>query len=225
MKNKKIWWFLLRFFGTYFFLFLGYSFLLLSTQSKAPHFESDPITQHVAKSTEWLLNVWDANAPSEVTIVLQNASGTDIGTAVAGTTTPNTWEDINFDFSDIPDAAGVSKVVILFDAGNQADSNQVYYFDNLRMEGLINSITEINSNEINVYPNPTSDYLMVDVADLNTEALTISVLSIDGKLIKKLVSKNKSNNVQINVSDLTAGFYILEVASQNKKHLTKFIKK
>ena len=57
MKNKKIWWFLLRFFGTYFLLFLCYSVFLLSTQSKAPKFISDPITQHVAKSTEWVLNM------------------------------------------------------------------------------------------------------------------------------------------------------------------------
>ncbi|MDO3693521.1 exosortase family protein XrtF [Wenyingzhuangia sp. chi5] len=65
MKNKKIWWFLLRFFGTYFLLFLGYSFFLLSTQSKAPNFKSDPITQHVAKSTEWMLNIWGAKAHVE----------------------------------------------------------------------------------------------------------------------------------------------------------------
>ncbi|ANW95091.1 hypothetical protein AXE80_01715 [Wenyingzhuangia fucanilytica] len=65
MKNKKIWWFLLRFFGTYFLFFLGYSIFLMSTETKVPNFKSDPITHHVAASTNWLLNVWDANAQIE----------------------------------------------------------------------------------------------------------------------------------------------------------------
>ncbi|MGY5354777.1 exosortase family protein XrtF [Wenyingzhuangia sp. IMCC45467] len=65
MKNKKIWWFLLRFFGTYFLLFLCYSLFLLGTEIKAPNFKSDPITKHVAKSTEWLLNTANTKAHVE----------------------------------------------------------------------------------------------------------------------------------------------------------------
>lgn len=75
MKNKKIWWFLLRFFGTYFLLFLCYSLFLLASESKAPNFVSDPITQHVAKSTEFLLNIGDTKAhvaqhPTELSLKL-----------------------------------------------------------------------------------------------------------------------------------------------------------
>lgn len=65
MKNKKIWWFLLRFFGTYFLLFLAYSLFLLAAESKTPSFESDVITKNVAQSTEWLLNAIGTKAHTE----------------------------------------------------------------------------------------------------------------------------------------------------------------
>ena len=178
-----------------------------------------------ASNNQVKMTVWDANAPSNVTLVLQNAAGVDLGSAVAATTTANVWEDINFDFSAIPNSAGVSKVVILFDAGTQADSGQVYFFDNLRLEGFISGISEINSTAITVYPNPSNDFLNVDVSALESnESLTFTVYSIDGKIVNETILNNTKNVVQLDLTNVTKGFYVLEVASSSKKHLTKFIK-
>lgn len=65
MKNKKIWWFLIRFFGTYFLLLFAYFLFLFATEVKSPYFKSDSITSHVAKSTEWLLNIFDVQTFTE----------------------------------------------------------------------------------------------------------------------------------------------------------------
>ena len=65
MKNKKIWTFLLRFFGTYFFLFLIYFFFLKATQKKTPVFVCDPITVHVAEQSKQLLNTFKQGVITE----------------------------------------------------------------------------------------------------------------------------------------------------------------
>ncbi|NIJ45850.1 exosortase family protein XrtF [Wenyingzhuangia heitensis] len=59
MKNKKIWWFLFRFLGTYFFFFLLYSIFLMNTQTKEPVFICDPLTIDVAEQSKNILNIFD----------------------------------------------------------------------------------------------------------------------------------------------------------------------
>ncbi|MDO9037649.1 MAG: exosortase family protein XrtF [Lutibacter sp.] len=55
--NKTVVLFLLKFFGTYLLLFLGYSFYLNRTQNEIPPFSCAPITKTVALQTKYLLNV------------------------------------------------------------------------------------------------------------------------------------------------------------------------
>ncbi len=65
MKNKKIWWFLLRFFGTYFVLFALYSLFLFFTETKENSFVCDPLTRNVAVQSKNVLNLFDQNARIE----------------------------------------------------------------------------------------------------------------------------------------------------------------
>ena len=55
-SNKLIVIFLIKFFGTYALLFLGYSYYLESTQEKHNIYACAPITTTVANQTEFLLN-------------------------------------------------------------------------------------------------------------------------------------------------------------------------
>jgi len=65
MKNKKIWLFLLRFLGTYSFLFLIYFIFLTNTQSTKGFFKSDPLTIHVAEQSTRILNAFNQNIITE----------------------------------------------------------------------------------------------------------------------------------------------------------------
>ncbi|WP_196892328.1 exosortase family protein XrtF [Aureivirga marina] len=53
-KNKYLLLFLLKFFGTYFLLFIFYNSYLNSNQITAPYFSCEPITQNVAMLTKRL---------------------------------------------------------------------------------------------------------------------------------------------------------------------------
>lgn len=91
--------------------------------------------------------------------------------------------------------------------------------------GLVNANKEFNI--FNVYPNPTSEKLVVELESSNYSAnsIELSVFSVDGKLIRKDIYKNFDTRVLVNVEDLQVGLYILQVKINNLEQNYKFIKR
>jgi hypothetical protein len=71
-------------------------------------------------------------------------------------------------------------------------------------------IEESVSFEALVYPNPASDVLNINV---NTNATSVSIMGMDGKVISS--ESVNSNSIAVNVSDLVAGVYFYEVVAEN----------
>lgn len=68
-----------------------------------------------------------------------------------------------------------------------------------------------------IYPNPVSDILNIKTQD---EVLNVMIYDISGRQINTRI-----NNNQIDVSDLTKGFYIINVVTDRASYQQKFIKK
>jgi hypothetical protein len=81
----------------------------------------------------------------------------------------------------------------------------------------------ISGNEIMIYPNPVKDNLCMKLNDTNIGRVIISILSVDGALIKE-ISTADNELLTIPVSDLRKGIYILKVKGQDLVYQTKFIK-
>lgn len=64
-KRKSVLFFLLKFFGSYFFLFAVYSYYLHSVQEKQPEFKCAPITTAVGEQTVAVLGFFGFNARPE----------------------------------------------------------------------------------------------------------------------------------------------------------------
>ena len=83
------------------------------------------------------------------------------------------------------------------------------------------SLVDNGNSKIKLYPNPTSDILTLS----NIEMLTIkniSIISTLGKVVKNVQLSNSS----ISVSDLSEGFYILLIETEDgKKYSESFLKK
>lgn len=72
-----------------------------------------------------------------------------------------------------------------------------------------------------VYPNPATDVLNIQ---LNTNASSVSILGLDGKVIS--TEKVNSNEVSVNVANLVSGMYVYEVTSTNGEVVrNSFLKK
>jgi len=76
-----------------------------------------------------------------------------------------------------------------------------------------------NSESISIYPNPTSSILNISNSN-NVEIKTISVVDINGRLVKN----QNGALTEINVSDLNAGIYFVTIETAEGKATKKFIK-
>lgn len=96
------------------------------------------------------------------------------------------------------------------------------YSVNIVAATAITTLTDFNSNEslttISLYPNPTKEVLNIETNSLTK--LNYSVFNYLGQVVK---TGSIENNV-LNVSNLNAGIYILEVNDGQKSVTKKFIK-
>ena len=65
------------------------------------------------------------------------------------------------------------------------------------------------------YPNPTSDYVVLAISDINLTDLTYALYDIQGKPIAKAIISSK--DTQIDMHSLSAGTYLLNVNQNNQK--------
>ncbi|NLA23537.1 MAG: T9SS type A sorting domain-containing protein [Bacteroidales bacterium] len=82
------------------------------------------------------------------------------------------------------------------------------------------NIDKVITEEINIYPNPTEDILNIKVSE-NEKNKTISIRSIDGKLIEI----HQEALTQLNISNLRAGVFIVEVETDRGNFNKLVIKK
>lgn len=75
------------------------------------------------------------------------------------------------------------------------------------------------SENFNLYPNPTSDVLNISSKN-GLEMKEIKITDLSGRIVKTL-----NNATTINVSDLSAGTYLIDITTNEGKASSKFVKK
>ncbi|ASB50696.1 hypothetical protein CDL62_16845 [Alkalitalea saponilacus] len=99
------------------------------------------------------------------------------------------------------------------------------YIDNVSMMDVTDSSTSLpnmmnKEGNINVYPNPFSDKLFVDVADTSGSSY-YEILNINGQvLVEGLINSHKTISTEL----LTAGIYFLRIMGGNELEIIKLIK-
>ncbi len=86
------------------------------------------------------------------------------------------------------------------------------YFENVPTVGKPEFLTK----DFNVFPNPTSDLITIDLFE---DIVQIELYSLDGMRIKSV-----ENTKQISLKDLPAGSYFVRIHSQNETKVEKIIK-
>ena len=66
----------------------------------------------------------------------------------------------------------------------------------------VDGIAEISNNGVQIYPNPTSDFIFIE----NIEPQSVIIYSLDGKLVKSVENANV-----IDVRDLNEGMYLINI--------------
>lgn len=89
------------------------------------------------------------------------------------------------------------------------------------------SINENHPKEIatiaNLFPNPSRNYLHVELLDANQEIGNISIFDSNGKRFTTVKSKDEGSRVLLNLKHLKSGIYILDVELENKHYRQQLV--
>ena len=102
-----------------------------------------------------------------------------------------------------------------------ASGTHAIIIDNFTVTQVL-GINEFNDNSISVYPNPTKDIL--NISNSNQSFINaIEVTDINGRLVKSQKFSNV-NDIQVNISDLSKGVYMLKAVSDKGTVIKKIVK-
>jgi hypothetical protein len=88
----------------------------------------------------------------------------------------------------------------------------------------ITNIDELNTaDKISFYPNPVTNQLTINLKNQMACDFAVNLYNNNGILVKKLLMKNVGN-LEINVSDLKAGLYLIEILNDGKRYVSRLIK-
>jgi len=77
-------------------------------------------------------------------------------------------------------------------------------------------------NAVNLYPNPVADRLHITMTDA-TGVISVLIYNTRGQIVRTVVSA-ASDVIDVPVSDLSKGIYIVEVKAGTTKHVEKIMK-
>lgn len=84
-----------------------------------------------------------------------------------------------------------------------------------------NAVNNIDDNNINIHPNPASNYFIIDKIDRN-KSYEISITNILGKQVYKKSIKGLSE-LRVNTNNFSKGLYNVSIVSDNKQESRKVI--
>ncbi len=87
---------------------------------------------------------------------------------------------------------------------------------------ICTGVEDLSSNSIGVYPNPAHD--LVTITTTSASMTGVSVLDLQGKLIVSERSSSAVQRVELDLSTLSAGSYLLRVENDNQVVVTRLIK-
>jgi hypothetical protein len=82
--------------------------------------------------------------------------------------------------------------------------------------------TELDNNNLIIYPNPVTDVLTIELTGVATGGI-ISILTLEGKLLQAQKTDG-ANTVTLNLSQLPQGIYLCRYASTTEIKTVKIIK-
>lgn len=144
---------------------------------------------------------------------------------------PQAFDDLNLDFfeSSWDDVALRFDITYeILDLGEQIlliftnlEGNQIYYTS----ENL--SVSDLNQLEknIKIYPNPVEDWLKIN--GILNENINLEIFDLSGKKLINSKSSILNNTLEINVSQLHKGLYVIQIKDKNGQVIfnNKFLKK
>ena len=126
------------------------------------------------------------------------------------------WENITVDLNDY------SGQTIRIGIRNEGSDHYMLMVDDFKVTTTGLGINEAFAKKFNTYPNPATNVVTISNND-NILLTNVAINDINGRTIKTVAVSNLSE-VELNVSDLSAGVYFMNVSTDSGIAVKKFIK-
>ncbi len=151
-------------------------------------------------------------------------------TRIEGNKVSFVFEDIDLPFEDDANDGYVLFKIRLNESLQNGDTftndAEIYFdFNYPIVTNLVNttiqtlSVTDANAASFVIYPNPATDFCIIATDE---QILKVDIFSADGRLVRTV--KNPSEN-RIDMSALTAGYYLLRIEGVNNVQVSKVLKR
>jgi hypothetical protein len=191
-----------------------------------------PLALNDSKMT---VRVWSPQAGTPIRLKVEDSNDpthtceTEVNTTVSGA-----WETLEFDFSnEAPGTALLSvglsmgwtynMASIFFNFGTDgatAGAAVTYYFDDVKFGALPLGTTNFETEELNVFPNPSSTSWTISSEKENITS--IEVFDLQGKLL--LTTTPNQYTTIIDASEFATGIYIFKITTSSKTSTMKLSK-
>lgn len=170
---------------------------------------------------------WDAHPIADRYDVLYRVQGTQQWTRTGALNNyktlhfllPNTWYEYKVrtfcgDTWDFANASPIRR----FNTGNIPTD--------IMREAALEAVEIKTIASVELYPNPTKDYLNIELVSKENVEVAIHIYNIQGQRIQSEIKDLTSGNqaIQVNVNDLDNGSYILNLEFNGERHVESFVK-
>lgn len=114
-------------------------------------------------------------------------------------------------------ATAVEQLVFVHDNGATGA-----FIDNIAVTGQTASVKNPIASQFSIYPNPATDVINIANAD-NILVNNVAVVDLNGRTVKSL-NFDGVTEAQVNIADLAAGMYLLNVSSDKGTMTKKIVK-
>lgn len=92
---------------------------------------------------------------------------------------------------------------------------------------VIDLIWGADGSSVNIYPNPTTDVLNIDLYAASAQNTSVKVLDMSGRVVKQVEAKSQAgaNHIQLSLGEVASGVYTVQVYSNNKLTFTSKVRK
>ncbi len=147
-----------------------------------------------------------------------------IPTFISGITT-STWTSFTLPLTYTTADSATINISAFYPNGQTSGpkGNSVLYVDNLSFDNLISSAPDqaAKNTLFNLYPNPASDIVTLNIENINTSDLTINIYNVIGALVQS--ETLKQNHRQFNIGNLGNGVYMVSIKSNDLMETQRLI--
>ena len=152
--------------------------------------------------------------------IYRGASPSNMTLLTTITNTLNSYTDLT------PPAGNVYYQIEALNPNSCSPSKAAYNYSKsnivTNVPGIINGIDMANVDyNFEIYPNPANETITIDFNAFQNDNSFIEIYSIDGKLLKSVLIKQKKT--EVNISSLSSGIYFVKVYSNTSIGIKKLI--